>query len=117
LIREQIFKDPMTAAAAIDRLVHHSVIIELNSASYRIEQAQKTKMIKSTEKTMRPINDLNSRDQLSSCWGSDTHQTANRAMCVICASGIIQSGSALWLPIIKGIVSFYLGAGPQAPGV
>jgi DNA replication protein DnaC len=40
---EQIFKDPMTAAAAIDRLVHHSVILELNIASYRMEQAQKTK--------------------------------------------------------------------------
>jgi DNA replication protein DnaC len=38
---EQIFKDPMTAAAAIDRLVHHSVILELNIASYRMEQAQK----------------------------------------------------------------------------
>ena len=32
---EQIFKDPMTTAAAIDRLVHHSVIIELNIPSYR----------------------------------------------------------------------------------
>jgi DNA replication protein DnaC len=39
---EQIFKDPMTAAAAIDRLVHHSVILELNLSSYRMEQAQKT---------------------------------------------------------------------------
>jgi DNA replication protein DnaC len=38
---EQIFKDPMTVAAAIDRLVHHSVILELNIASYRMEQAQK----------------------------------------------------------------------------
>jgi DNA replication protein DnaC len=36
-----IFKDPMTTAAAIDRLVHHSVIIELNIASYRMEQAKK----------------------------------------------------------------------------
>jgi DNA replication protein DnaC len=26
---EQIFRDPMTTAAAIDRLVHHSVIVEL----------------------------------------------------------------------------------------
>jgi len=40
---ERIFKDPLTAAAAIDRLVHHSVILELNIASYRMEQAQKTK--------------------------------------------------------------------------
>ena len=28
---ETIFKDPMTTAAAIDRLVHHSVILELNT--------------------------------------------------------------------------------------
>lgn len=27
---EGIFKDPMTTAAAIDRLVHHSIIVELN---------------------------------------------------------------------------------------
>lgn len=39
---EQIFKDPMTTAAAIDRLVHHSVILELNLSSYRLEQSQKT---------------------------------------------------------------------------
>ncbi len=38
---EVIFKDPMTTAAAIDRLVHHSVILELNITSYRLEQAKK----------------------------------------------------------------------------
>lgn len=40
---EAIFKDPMTTAAAMDRLVHHSVILELNISSYRIEQAKKKK--------------------------------------------------------------------------
>lgn len=40
---ESIFKDPMTTAAAIDRLVHHSVILELNLKSYRIEAAKKQK--------------------------------------------------------------------------
>jgi DNA replication protein DnaC len=40
---EQIFKDPMTTAAAIDRLVHHCVILELNVKSYRMEQAKKAK--------------------------------------------------------------------------
>ena len=40
---EQIFKDPMTTAAAIDRLVHHSVIVELNVASYRAESAKRTR--------------------------------------------------------------------------
>ena len=38
---EGIFKDPMTTAAAIDRLVHHSVILELNVPSFRVEQAKK----------------------------------------------------------------------------
>ena len=37
---EEIFKDPMTTAAAIDRLVHHSVIIELNVPSFRLEEAK-----------------------------------------------------------------------------
>jgi DNA replication protein DnaC len=40
---EQIFKDPMTTAAAIDRLVHHSVIMEFNVPSYRAEAAKKTR--------------------------------------------------------------------------
>jgi len=40
---EQIFKDPMTTAAAIDRLVHHSVVLELNLSSYRLEQSKKEK--------------------------------------------------------------------------
>jgi DNA replication protein DnaC len=37
---DQIFKDPMTTAAAIDRVVHHSVILELNIDSYRAEAAK-----------------------------------------------------------------------------
>jgi DNA replication protein DnaC len=33
----------MTTAAAIDRLVHHSVIVELNIPSYRMEAAKKNR--------------------------------------------------------------------------
>ena len=40
---ESIFKDPMTTAAAIDRLVHHSVILEMNIPSYRMEAAKEGK--------------------------------------------------------------------------
>lgn len=40
---EAIFKDPMTTAAAIDRLVHHSVILELNLPSYRMESAKQAR--------------------------------------------------------------------------
>ena len=41
---ERIFKDPLTTAAAIDRLVHHSVILELNLPSYRMEAAKRQKL-------------------------------------------------------------------------
>ncbi len=40
---EKIFKDPMVTAAAIDRLVHHCVILELNIPSYRMEKAKFSK--------------------------------------------------------------------------
>ena len=35
----RIFKDPMTTAAAIDRLIHHAVILELTGTSVRAEEA------------------------------------------------------------------------------
>ncbi len=47
---DQIFKDPMTTAAAIDRVVHHSVILELNVKSYRAEAAHKRTRRKLTDK-------------------------------------------------------------------
>ncbi len=37
---DRIFKDPMTTAAAIDRLVHHAVILEMSGPSLRAEKAQ-----------------------------------------------------------------------------
>lgn len=40
---EQIFKNPMTTAAAIDRVVHHSVILEFDVPSYRTEKASRRK--------------------------------------------------------------------------
>jgi DNA replication protein DnaC len=40
---DKIFKDPMTTMAAIDRLVHHSIILEFNEGSIREMQAKKNK--------------------------------------------------------------------------
>ena len=38
---ERIFKDPMTTLAAIDRVVHHAVILDLMAVeSYRAREAQ-----------------------------------------------------------------------------
>jgi DNA replication protein DnaC len=48
---EQIFKDAMTTAAAIDRLVHHSIILELNVSSYRLERAKREDQGKDGETT------------------------------------------------------------------
>jgi DNA replication protein DnaC len=47
---EVIFKDPMTTAAAIDRLIHHSVILELQGPSYRMEKAKARKEAEKTAK-------------------------------------------------------------------
>lgn len=38
---EQIFEDPMTTAAAIDRVVHHVLILEIDVQSYRVEAARR----------------------------------------------------------------------------
>lgn len=37
---DRIFQDPMTTACAIDRLVHHAVILELSGKSFRAEAAK-----------------------------------------------------------------------------
>ena len=39
----EIFKDDMLAAAAIDRLVHHSVVIKFDVENYRLEEATEKK--------------------------------------------------------------------------
>lgn len=46
---ERIFKDPMTTAAAIDRLIHHAVIIELTGPSHRTERARARVIAESNE--------------------------------------------------------------------
>jgi DNA replication protein DnaC len=48
---DRIFKDPMTTAAAIDRIVHHSVILEMTGTSIRVEHAH-------SERAREPAADL-----------------------------------------------------------
>ena len=40
---DQIFKDPMTTMAAVDRLVHHAVILEFDNESVRASEAKAKK--------------------------------------------------------------------------
>jgi DNA replication protein DnaC len=54
---DAIFRDEMTTNAAIDRLVHHSVILELNALSYRAECAQNKQ-----EKPKRNAEKINKKE-------------------------------------------------------
>src|SRR5450755_413567 len=50
---ERIFKDPMTTMAAIDRLVHHSVILDMMSVeSYRAKEASQQHLLSSSPKKL-----------------------------------------------------------------
>lgn len=49
---DKIFGDPMTAMAAVDRLVHHSVILEFDGESIREKAAQKRLKFKQKERQM-----------------------------------------------------------------
>jgi DNA replication protein DnaC len=51
---DRIFKDPMTTAAAIDRLVHHAIILELTGPSFRTEAAKKQQTLQPTEPEAEP---------------------------------------------------------------
>ena len=60
----RIFKDPMTTLAAIDRVVHHSVILDMMGLdSYRAQEASAQQMAaratsepSTTSTTMSPSN-------------------------------------------------------------
>ena len=41
---EKVFANPMATAAAIDRIVHHSVILEFDLPSYRTNEAQESSL-------------------------------------------------------------------------
>lgn len=51
---DRIFKDPMTTAAAIDRLVHHAVIVEMTGESVRADEAKKRGSTTTTTTTTTP---------------------------------------------------------------
>lgn len=60
---DRIFKDPMTTAAAIDRLVHHAIVLELTGKSIRVEDAQAERTAEGASpptKLVTPTNPPNS---------------------------------------------------------
>lgn len=61
-----IFKDDMTTAAAIDRLVHHAEILELNTESYRIQTAKtkRQKILKEEDSEKKKYSNKNLKNGL-----------------------------------------------------
>ena len=52
----RIFQDPMTTAAAIDRLVHHALIVELTGPSFRTQHAkQRQHTVEVTDAAVPPL--------------------------------------------------------------
>jgi len=51
---DQIFKNPMTTMAAIDRLVHHAIILEMAGPSIREEEAKATRSASSESRPSSP---------------------------------------------------------------
>jgi len=51
---DKIFKDAMTTAAAIDRLVHHATILEMTGESYRSEMAKRRLQSPERKRSVEP---------------------------------------------------------------
>ena len=58
---DQIFKDPMTTMAAIDRLVHHALILEFSGDSVRAQHAKG----REPEPSREPVSPLGSTPSLA----------------------------------------------------
>ena len=92
---ERIFKDPMTTMAAIDRLVHHSVILDMMSAeSYRAEEASQQHLLSS-----RPKKSSSRQNSLAEATppsqGSGPHGSTSESVptAVLLAEDIAESSS------------------------
>ena len=52
---DRIFKDPMTTMAAIDRVIHHSVILDMMSVeSYRAREATQRQQVAQQKEVQSP---------------------------------------------------------------
>jgi DNA replication protein DnaC len=73
---ERIFKNPMTTMAAIDRLVHHSVILDMMSVvSYRAEEASQ-QHLSSDRSKKPPSKHITLAEATTSLRDSDASSTA-----------------------------------------
>jgi DNA replication protein DnaC len=80
---DRIFKDPMTTAAAIDRLIHHAVILELTGKSKRAEDAEdalKEAKEEQTPSASAPTNKVATTKEAKAVQPSTKHKPAKGGM-------------------------------------
>ena len=70
---ERIFANPIATAAAIDRVVYHSVILEFDVPSYRTDAAQQRSQAKGVNRQNKSANivDAGHREKASGITGTD----------------------------------------------
>ena len=74
--RKKVFPDPAMALSAVDRLVHHATILEMNVESYRRRQANKRKEPGRPASYATPANSLHRcRPRCPNLPGSVRHQS------------------------------------------
>ena len=79
---DQIFKDPMTTAAAIDRVVHHAVILELDVAA----TGRKPPENDSTRTQIRSVSSLSA--------SSRPRRPTSRSRTTVSMNAVANSGAA-----------------------
>ena len=105
---ERIFKDPMTTMAAIDRLVHHSVILDMMSVeSYRAEEARQQHLPsarpKKSSSKRTPLDEAQSFLENSDASSSPTGLEASGNSCASTTPSTAESTSAD--PLLDGTQS------------
>ena len=95
---EKVFDNPMATAAAIDRIVHHSVILEFDVPSYRTDAAQNRRTENEKLDRQKWLTWITSVPQLMTT--SSTYPLTSTSLCPsrsahTCLTGLFPLGTIL----------------------
>ena len=86
---ERIFKDPMTTMAAIDRLVHHSIILDMMSVeSYRAETANQQRL-PATRLKKSSAGPISSQENQGASTSENVHINGTQSARLIATDGTV----------------------------
>lgn len=100
--REKVFANPMATAAAIDRIVHHSVILEFDLPSYRTDPVPDgPQRIIAVDVGQLQSNVLTSDARLKQFQRRDSEYVARSSACVLSPHSLANVRAALLLQAIR----------------